>query len=114
MAFSEKELSEVEKIIRDFCEKRNHPDYIDQVRLDFSIHGQDIEIYEERPYWRDPSEKTQTSIAKIKYVRSQDEWRLYWMGGNLKWQLYEPFSVSKYPEKIVDEIDRDEFGCFFG
>lgn len=114
MTFSIEELSKVDQLMDGFCRKRNHPDYIDQVRLDFSVHDQVVEIYEERPYWRNPSEKTQTPVARIRYVRSQDTWKLYWMRSNLKWQLYEPFPGGRHLREILNEIDRDTFGCFFG
>ena len=114
MVFAEIELARVEKAVGGMCRRRTRPEIRDQLRLEYSVKRHDIEIYEVRPHWRNPGEEMQTPVAKIKYVRSAEEWRLYWMRQDLKWHFYEPFGKSSNLEELVEVVDRDELCCFFG
>lgn len=114
MAFAEIELARIEKAVGGFCRRRVPPEVLDKLRLEYSVDRHDIEIYEVRPHWRNPGEEMQTPVAKIKFVRSANEWRLYWMRQDLKWHLYEPFGASRSLEELVDVVDKDELCCFFG
>jgi len=71
-------------------------------------------VHEARPDWHNPSEWIESDIAKLRYVRAADEWRLYWKRASGKWWLYEPHSLSKSLSSMVKEIDIDSDGCFFG
>jgi hypothetical protein len=114
MSFSEIELKRIEKLVRGLCERRS-PAYLkDKVQLDYAVKNHEILIYEVRPRWDEPSEWVESSIAKLRYVRASNEWRLYWQRANLKWWLYEPHSSSKNLSSMLDEIDSDPNGCFFG
>jgi hypothetical protein len=114
MAFSEIELARIEKAVGRFCKRRTNPAIRDKLRLEYSVNRHDIEIFEIRPHWRNPDEEIESSVAKIKYLRSSNEWKLYWMRQDLKWHSYEPHSVGKNLEELVDVVDKDEYCCFFG
>ena len=114
MAFSEKELARIEKVVGGLCSRRVPDHAKDKIRLDYSIEGHNVLIYESRPGWSNPSEWIESEFAKLKYVRARDEWRLYWMHASGKWWLYEPYSNSKTLASMVKELDFDSHGCFFG
>ena len=114
MAFAEIELARIEKSVGGLCRRRTKPEIRDQLRLEYSIRRHDIELFEVRPNWRDPAEEMETPVAKIRYVRSANEWRLYWMRQDLKWHSYEPHAVGESLEELVEEVDRVEYCCFFG
>lgn len=114
MVFAEIELARVEKAVGGLCRRRIPPEIHDQLRLEYRVSRHDIELYEVRPHWKNRGEELQTPIAKIKFVRSADEWRLYWMRQDLKWHSYEPFAVSGSLEELVEVVDRDDLCCFFG
>lgn len=86
----------------------------DKFSLEYRVKGHDVLVYEQRLYWRDPNEITETPVAKIKLVRIVNEWRLYWMRRDLKWHGYEMLPSSKDLKDLVDEIDADQYACFFG
>lgn len=113
MAFAEIELARVEKAVGGFCRRRVPPEISDKLRLEYVVTRHDIVIFEVRPHWNLPGEKLDTPVAKIKYVRSRNEWRLYWMRQDLKWHLYEPHSGGSL-EELVEVIDQDRLCCFFG
>ena len=84
------------------------------MRLDYSVKKHDVDIFEIRPKWNKPGEYMQTPVAKIRYVRTANEWRLFWMRANLKWYSYEPFPSSRDLAEVVNVVDQDELCCFFG
>ncbi len=114
MAFAEIELARIEKKVGGFCRARTRPEIRDQLRLEYQVDRQDVELFEVRPHWREPGEELHTPVAKFKYVRSVNEWRLYWMRQDLKWHGYEPFPASRDLEDLLEVVSKDGFGCFFG
>jgi hypothetical protein len=71
-------------------------------------------LFESRPHWQDKTQRLESDIAKITYVKTQKVWKLYWMRQDLKWHRYEPFESDKLLQKILTIVVKDEFGCFFG
>ncbi|WP_443083643.1 DUF3024 domain-containing protein [Vibrio sp. HA2012] len=67
-----------------------------------------------RPNWRDSSIIHENPIAKATYVRTKNNWKIYWMRADLKWHSYEPDSTVKTLEQFIGVIDTDEFGYFWG
>jgi hypothetical protein len=55
-----------------------------------------------------------TPVARFRYIRSRDEWELFWMRADLKWHYYEPAGPVRRLSTLVRHVDRDEYGCFFG
>ena len=114
MAFSEFELKYIESTIGSLCKRRSPVHLRDKLRTVYVVKGHDVAIYEERPYWKNPKEWTSHGIAKFKYIKNQNIWKLYWMRQDLKWHLYEPFSESGTIDRLVVEVDKDPYGAFFG
>ena len=114
MAFSEIELKRVERVVGDLCHRRNRPEFKDELSLDYQIKGHDVVLLERRPSWGLSGGVTDTPVAKLKFVRTSDEWRLYWMKRDLKWHGYDILPSSRDLETLVTEIDQDPHCCFFG
>ncbi len=114
MPFTEFELKYIEKTVGEMCKRRSPPHLRDKLRTVYVVKGHDVAMYEERPYWKNPKKWTSHGIAKFKYIKNQNVWRLYWMRQDLKWHLYGAFPESKRLEELVTEVDNDPFGVFFG
>lgn len=115
MAISEFEIKRIEKLVGQFVEKRRpSPEIRNKLDIAFRISGQSFEIYEIRPRWDDPNEKTEGPIAKATYVKSRKIWKLFWMRADLTWHGYSPFPTSKSLEEILEVIGEDEHHCFWG
>ncbi len=114
MAFRTNELPLIEANLREFCDRLDNPEIIDKLRHDYRIKDQSITVFDVRPHWKKPNEKTETQIAKIRFFRSRGEWQLYWMRGNLKWYSYEPHPTDKGYMPLLNVIEEDEYCCFFG
>jgi len=96
--------------------KRNRPpiEIRDKLDLGYSYHKNVIEIFEIRPEWNDPAKSQNLPYAKIRYVKTQKIWKLYWMRASGKWQSYDPFPESTNLDDIIEIIDSDSYGCFKG
>lgn len=96
--------------------KKNRPpaEMRDQLDLGYSYNKNVIELFEIRPIYSKPGEYQNLSFAKIKYVKTQKMWKLYWMRASGKWQGYEPLSESTNLDEILSTIDEDSYGCFKG
>ncbi|OON35637.1 hypothetical protein BTJ39_22450 [Izhakiella australiensis] len=113
MAFNDIEYHAVLKEVEQFVESIRPPVHArNEFDIVFCIKDQTIEIAEERPVWQGkPGEKCLILSARISYVRSQKVWRLFWMRGNMKWELYEEIPTL---EAALNAIRADTHGCFFG
>ena len=115
MAISEFEIIRIEKIVGQYVESRRPaPHMRSQVDISFQTAGQSFEIFEIRPQWNDPTQKTEGPIAKATYVKSQKIWKLFWMRADGKWHAYKPFPSSASLEEILGVIEQDSHGCFWG
>jgi hypothetical protein len=114
MAFAELELGRVNRVVGEFCRRKSPQKLHDRVRIEFRVEGHEVLIYETRPAFRDPSHWVEQGVAKLRFVRTAGEWRLFWQRASLRWQSYEPLASSRDIEILLVEIDRDPHGCFFG
>lgn len=114
MAFSELELKRIDQTVGALCRRRSPAAHRDELRLEYRVTGHDVLIYETRPDWQDPSVWMEHGVAKLRFVRSAREWRLYRLRATLKWESYEPLPSSRDLADLVAEVDADRFCCFFG
>jgi hypothetical protein len=54
------------------------------------------------------------AVAKFRYVASRREWRLYCQYRDLKWHEYQRRPTAQSFAKLLDEVDRDPTGIFWG
>jgi len=114
VAFNELDRKRIERVVGGFCRQRTRPEVADELRLVYEIDGQSVVISEERPYWRDSSERMHSPVAKLRFVRTTGLWTLYWMRADLRWHAYEPAAPTADLAALVEVVDRDEHRAFFG
>ena len=105
-----------EATVKAFVEKLRPEDPEIRKQLDFgySYDGKRFKLFEIRPVWTRPDEIQHLEFAKMRYYKSRSEWNLYWMRASGKWEAYEPYFSSSSLSEMLDIINEDEFGCFFG
>ena len=114
MAFSDLELARIDASVGDLC-RRATPDHIrDQLEFLMEIEGHAVTIQEVRPAFQRPSEKTRHGVARFRYNRTRNQWRLFWMRQDLKWHSYEPAEDVHDLPTLVAIVEADEYCCFFG
>jgi hypothetical protein len=101
-------------VVGKFCRKQSPVHLKDKLRLEYSVKGHEVVIVERRPGGDDPKEWIESPVAKLKVIRTANNWRLYWMRADLKWHEYPGHSSSKRLDELVQEINDNPLACFFG
>ena len=112
MAFSEFEIKLHSKTIGDFIDTIRPPAHIrNKLDISFRLKGQSIEVFEVGMS-RD-GHHIETPIAKARYIKSQNIWKVYWMRADEKWHAYETSEVARLSD-FVEIIKEDKHSCFWG
>lgn len=113
MAFTDLEYQAVNKEVQQFVDSIRPPESVrHELDIVYSINDQTIDIGEQRPVWQGkPGETSALPSARIKYIRSLDRWKIYWMRKDMKWHLY---SVELTLAEALEVIRVDPDCCFFG
>jgi len=114
LAFNELELKRIKKTVGDFCRRHTRPELVHELRLGYEIAGQSVVVFEERPDWWDAAQRMRNPLAKFRYVRTSGSWNLYWHRADLKWHRYQPAAPTSDLAALVEIVERDECGAFFG
>jgi hypothetical protein len=115
MAFNDFERAINQKALTWFMEQRRPPEHIrPQIDIGYSVRGQTVDIFEVRPDWKDKTVIGHTPVARVKFVRTEEQWLLYWMRGNLKWYSYEPDHSHSTLHSALKVVSADALCCFFG
>lgn len=105
----------IENAVAAFIAKRRPPEHLrHEVDLDFRFDGRTVEIFTIRPRWNDPSETVESAIAKTRYIKLYDHWRVYWQRADLKWHSYQPMPEVTTIQAFLRLVDEDAYSCFFG
>ncbi len=109
MALTKEQIKEIEQASAKYMYYHRPPlEVRDQLDFGYRIEDQNVYLFEIRPRWDKPEEKTETPVAKTTYIKSKDLWKIYWMRGNLKWYHYEPVPFVKTISDFFDLVAADE------
>jgi Protein of unknown function (DUF3024) len=114
MAFSEFELKMIDRTVGGLCRRHSPAQFADELRTVYEVDGHSVSVFEERPPFRGSGEWTRSGVAKFRYVRSRGTWTLYWMRRDLKWHLYDPQPLPPDLSLLVQVVEEDKYGAFFG
>ncbi|MEX0360298.1 MAG: DUF3024 domain-containing protein [Allomuricauda sp.] len=115
MALTEFEIEKIKLAMEGFMEKRRPPERIrNELDLGYRIEKQSVEIFEIRDLWNRPGEKIKEMVAKATFVKSANNWKIYWQRADLKWHRYDPNPEVQDFEKFLEVVDKDELCCFWG
>ena len=116
MAIPEAIEREGTKEVEAFCDRRIPADLRDQIRLEFSVRGNAITIVERRPPWREDfgPDWSSMKVAQLRYEPPTGNWALYWRNRNERWFRYPDVDPSKDIRSLLNEIDADPTGIFWG
>ena len=68
-----------------------------------------------RPLWSDKEAPwTRMKIAQLRFDDVSRTWTLYWADRNETWNRYWDLEPSASISELLDEIDQDPTGIFFG
>jgi hypothetical protein len=105
---------DIENKVKAFCETRIPEEIRDKIKMTYEVKGNKITIIEERPPWTGEGPWTKMAIAQVRFNEEQENWTLYWRDRNEKWHLYTEITPVKNVEEIINEVDKDPSGIFWG
>jgi len=113
MAFSDFEYQAVKQEVERFVESIRPPENIrNTLDIVYNLNDQTIDISEQRPVWQGaPGETTEITFARIKYVRSVNRWKTYWLRKDRNWHLY---SVELSLTEALEGVRFNPNGIFSG
>jgi hypothetical protein len=104
-----------EKKIDAILKKRLPPWAKDQIRLSFKFRGNTATIFEHRaPWMQGDTEWSVMSAAQLRYNVKSGRWTLYCADRNSRWHEYTNVPSAKDLDGLLEEIDRDPTGIFWG
>ncbi len=116
MPFTNDQIADINQAIETILWSKRRPplNLRDQVREGQRIEGYTVDLFLNRPRWNNPEEWIEEPIARAKYIKSRNVWKIYWMRADLKWHLYEEPGEVKQFETVLQIVDQDDNGCFWG
>ena len=85
-----------------------------QLKLSYEITGNKVNLYEERPFFRDPNKWSKLKIAQMRYNEKSNGWTLYYLDRNEKYHEYADIEPDTDFDTIINEIDEDPAYIFWG
>ena len=106
----------VEHILGDFCEARVPRHARDQVRLELDIRGNAVTIFELRAPWSGDTDRSWTRgpVAQFRYDDDSLRWTLYWRDRDQRWFEYDRIEPSIELADLLEEVNADPAGIFWG
>jgi DUF3024 family protein len=114
VALTEIQKAQVDRLLTAYCAKRVPAPVLPKIRVGYRIVGNAVILYEERPAFQPPHNWLEMVVAKFMHVGTRREWRLYCQHRDLKWHAYQALPVSSSFAELLDEVDADPTGIFWG
>lgn len=114
MSLSELIKRQVEQILRPYCEARVPLHARGQVRVNFKVRGNSVTLFEERPTFFEPKTWVDIVVAQFRFDKESQEWTLYCADRNSKWHRYTEIEPTSEFERLLQEVDEDPTGIFWG
>jgi hypothetical protein len=102
--------------VRRWCAARVPEHARHQVRVECEPAPRHLTIVERRAPWREDlgPEWTSVPVARLRYTAGDKSWTLYWRDRLLRFHLYDQLPPSHSVNDLLDELDRDPTGIFWG
>jgi hypothetical protein len=102
--------------VEEYCASRVSEDHGEQIRVECSARGRAITIAELRPQWNPDvgSEWSEVKVAQLRYDEGPAAWSLFCSDRNGRWWEYDEVGPTKEVGRLLNEIDADPTGIFWG
>jgi len=104
----------VEARLSKYCRDRVPEAVLDKVRMTLKIQGNNVTLLEQRPTFLNPDKWVDICVAQFRYDHDKNEWTLYCADRNSKWHLYSHIDPNESIDVLLQEVDDDPTGIFYG
>lgn len=103
-----------EQKLANYCAGKIPEHVKDKVKLEFKIRGNNVTLFELRPAFGKPETWVDISVAQFRYNLKDNEWTLYCADRNSKWHMYIDLEPSENFDDLLQEVEEDPTGIFWG
>lgn len=115
MALSVFERKRREKALDKFMQIHRPPAHVrSRIDIGYRLENQSVIIFEVRPKWDTPEERTVSPVAKATFIKSRKYWKIFYQAKEGKWQAYKPLAIADTLEAFLHAVGEDSHGHFFG
>ena len=104
----------VERKISGYCAAKIPEHARSQIRLTYKVRGNSVTLYEERPSFIDKNEWIESKVAQFRFKPSNKHWTLYYADRNNRWHEYWEIDSNPDLDVLLQEMDEDPTGIFWG
>jgi len=105
---------QVEETLTAYCESRVPAHVKNEVNYSYGFRGNSATLFENRPDWRNRNLWHPMAIAQFRFDPVKGLWTLYCADRNSKWHEYLEVEPTQQFQKLLDEVEDDPTGIFFG
>jgi hypothetical protein len=114
VSLSEFELKRIEKIFTHYCSTRVPEHLRSQIVLEYRVRGDEVTLFESRPVWDDHARWISGKVARFQKDTDAEIWNLYAADRDGSWIHYLPLPFHRDIEKLLQEVEKNESGAFWG
>lgn len=108
-------ILDIIEYLEGFLARNRPPENLrDKLDISYSIENQSVRIFEVRPKWNNPEEKSEHDCAKATYIKSRKVWQVYRRRADSKWHIYKPKKEVRTIKEFVQLVEEDKMHCFWG
>jgi hypothetical protein len=102
--------------VRRYCKTKVPARHRNELRVECDTRGKTITLYECRPPWNPDlgADWTRQPVAQLRYQPTDHQWRLYCADRNRRWHYYDMAEPTTRLDELINEIDEDPTGIFWG
>ena len=111
----EQDVSSVRQSLDAYCEAKIPPHVRDRLRLIHRRRGLAITLIQTRPPWDGRGDAwTELPVARLRFDPSTACWTLRYFDQNARSHVYEAAPPARRIETLLDAVDEDPTGIFWG
>jgi hypothetical protein len=116
MGLSDQEKRLAEAALGRYCDKKISLEVEGKIKLTWKFRGNSVTLFECRPPWRGKTTDpwTEMPIAQFRYDDKMKEWTLYCADRNDRWHDYMDCDPAKSIQTLLEAVDEDPTGIFWG
>ena len=114
MAIPELSRKTAERLLDKYCAEKIPPCARDQMRLSYRVLDDAVTLFEERISFSDPSKWLAMAVAQFRFNPDLNQWTLHYSDRSNRWHFYLNAAPSLDFSKLLQALDNDPLGMFWG
>jgi len=102
-----------EAALNEFCAAHSSLPGADPLRYACQFESNAALLIEQRPGFMKPGEWSSLPRAKFRYSQARNEWSLYWLDANKRWQRVSNVKASADIRILLQAVVTDSLGVFW-